>query len=70
MTSPSCWLFPANAAQQLDIADLRVLNPWSILGRYPDNVSEATEEEAQQCVTSAQRVLEAAASTIGTSDQD
>lgn len=58
-------LLPADAAQQLDIADLQILNPWSILGRYPDDVSEATEEEARQCVTSAQRVLEAAATTIG-----
>lgn len=37
-------LLPADAARRLDTADLQTLNPWSILGRYPDDVSEATEE--------------------------
>lgn len=60
-------LLPVEAAQQLDIADLQVLNPWSILGRYPDDVSEATDQEAEDCVAAAQRVLEVAATAIGES---
>jgi HEPN domain-containing protein len=52
-------LLPADAARRLDTADLQTLNPWSILGRYPDDVSEATEEEALACVAAAHRVLEA-----------
>lgn len=52
-------LLPADAARRLDTADLQTLNPWSILGRYPDDVSEATEEESFACVAAAQRVLEA-----------
>lgn len=54
-------LLPADAARRLDTADLQTLNPWSILGRYPDDVSEAAEEEALACVAAAQRVLEAVA---------
>jgi HEPN domain-containing protein len=52
-------LLPDDAARRLDIADLQTLNPWSILGRYPDDVSEATDEEALACVTAAHRVLDA-----------
>lgn len=52
-------LLPADAARRLDTADLQTLNPWSILGRYPDDVSEATDEEALAWVAAAQRVLEA-----------
>lgn len=47
-------LLPADAARQLDTADLQTLNPWSILGRHPDDVSEATDEEALACVAVAQ----------------
>ena len=57
-------MLPAAAAGQLDTLDLQVLNPWSILGRYPDDVSEATKEQAAACVKAAQRVLEAAATVI------
>lgn len=52
-------LLPADAAGRLDTADLQNLNPWSILGRYPDDVSDATDEQALACVAAAQRVLEA-----------
>lgn len=54
-------LLPADAASRLDVADLQTLNPWSILGRYPDDVSEATATEASACVAAAQRVLDAVA---------
>lgn len=54
-------LLPADAARQLDTADLQTLNPRSVLGRYPDDVSEATDEEAFACVAAAQRVLDAVA---------
>jgi HEPN domain-containing protein len=54
-------LLPADAARRLDTADLQTLNPWSVLGRYPDDVSEATDEEALACVAAAQRVLAAVA---------
>jgi HEPN domain-containing protein len=54
-------LLPADAASRLDVADLQTLNPWSILGRYPDDVSEATANEASACVAAAQRVLDAVA---------
>jgi HEPN domain-containing protein len=52
-------LLPADAAGRLDTADLQTLNPWSILGRYPDDVSDATDEQALASVAAAQRVLEA-----------
>ena len=54
-------LLPADATHRLDTADLQTLNPWSVLGRYPDDVSEATDEEALACVAAAQRVLDAVA---------
>jgi HEPN domain-containing protein len=54
-------LLPADAARRLDTADLQTLNPWSVLGRYPDDVSEATDEEALACVAAAQRILDAVA---------
>lgn len=54
-------LLPADAARRLEIGDLQTLNPWSILGRYPDDVIEATAKEASACVAAAQRVLDAVA---------
>lgn len=56
-------LLPADAARQLAVSDLQTLNPWSILGRYPDDVSEATRQEALACVAAAQRILEVSASS-------
>lgn len=52
---------PPDAARRLEVADLQTLNPWSVLGRYPDDISEATDEEALACVAAAQRVLDAVA---------
>jgi HEPN domain-containing protein len=58
-------LLPTDSAEQLAVADLRLLNPWSILGRYPDDVSDATQTEAGACVQAAQRVLDTVADVVG-----
>lgn len=62
-------LMPAEAAGEIDVGDLQLLNPWAILGRYPDDVSEATTQQAQACVAAAGHVLEAAAAATGTDSQ-
>lgn len=55
---------PAEANREIEIDDLQMLNPWAILGRYPDDVTDATAQEAQACVAAARRVLDAATGAV------
>ena len=50
-------LLPAEAARQIDVDDLILLNPWTILGRYPDDVSEATVQEGEASAAAAGRAF-------------
>ncbi|CAN5464559.1 HEPN domain-containing protein [soil metagenome] len=63
-------LMPTDAAGEIDVADLQMLNPWTILGRYPDDVATATTEQAEACVEAAGRVLDAASAAIGNKASD
>ena len=56
---------PASSQSEFADADLRELNPWSIDGRYPGDIDEATRDEARQCVAAAGRVVAAATAVIG-----
>lgn len=58
-------LLPAEAARQIDVDDLILLNPWTILGRYPDDVNEATVGEGETSVAAAGRVLNAVSRPVG-----
>lgn len=58
-------LLPAEAARQIDVDDLILLNPWTILGRYPDDVSEATVQEGEASAAAAGRVLDAVSTAVG-----
>jgi HEPN domain-containing protein len=53
-------LMPSEAADEIDVGDLKLLNPWIILGRYPDDVGDATLQQAEACVAAAGRVVHAA----------
>lgn len=57
-------LLPAEAARQIDVDDLILLNPWTILGRYPDDVSEATAQEGEASAAAAGRILDAVSSAV------
>ena len=50
---------------QIDVDDLILLNPWTILGRYPDDVSEATVQEGEASAAAAGRVLDAVSTAVG-----
>jgi len=63
-------LMPADAAGEIDVADLQMLNPWTILGRYPDDVVSATIEQAEACVEATGRVLDAARAATGNRASD
>ena len=45
-------------------ADLRMLNPWSIDGRYPADVDDATVAEARECIAAAERILDTATASL------
>lgn len=57
----------APADDGLDVADvdLRLLNPWTIEGRYPADLPDATTAQAETCVQAAERVIRAVYSAIG-----
>ena len=56
---------PAPTQTAFADADLPTLNLWSIDGRYPADVDEATRAEAHECVAAAKRILAAAAGVVG-----
>jgi len=53
--------------EQLDIAEaeLKRLNPWTIEGRYPGDIPDATRAQADGCIQAAERVVHAVHSAIG-----
>lgn len=51
------WL--SEAGEDLLTADLKALNPWSIRGRYPANLPDATPLQARTSLDAASRVVEA-----------
>lgn len=50
-------LLPAKAQSKLENDDLRVLTPWAIVGRYPDEAPDADDRTAEIVLASAARVL-------------
>ncbi len=46
-------------------ADLQWLNPWTIEGRYPGDIPDATKAQAERCVDAAERVVGAVRSAVG-----
>jgi hypothetical protein len=55
---------PAEAAGHIDMGDLKLLDPWTILERYPEDVGDATTQQAEACVAAAGRVVPAAEAAI------
>ena len=53
-------LVPASLRQQIADVDLEGLYRWAIEGRYPDELDEATAADAEEAITAATAVLEAA----------
>jgi HEPN domain-containing protein len=45
-----------SVARAVDDADLDLLNPWAIEGRYPAGAPDATPRDAAACVAAADRV--------------
>ena len=50
-------LTPAELAQSLDELDVAVLQPWSVDGRYPGDLPDATTEQTSIVVAAAAAVL-------------
>jgi HEPN domain-containing protein len=57
-------LVQTHAELRIADADLRRLNPWSIEGRYPGDIPDATRTQAEMCIQSAERVAGAVHSSI------
>ncbi len=57
-------LMPVEVASRFDPSDLDTLNPWTIEGRYPDDLDAAAAAEARICIEAAERVIRAANGVI------
>lgn len=57
-------LAPRDSELDVADADLRLLNPWTIEGRYPADLPDATRAQAESCIEAAERVIGAVHSTI------
>lgn len=55
---------PSAVAQGFDPNDLDTLNPWTIEGRYPDDLDAAAAIEARICIEAAEHVIRAANAVI------
>ncbi len=53
-----------DVASRFQSDDLASLNPWTIEGRYPDDLDAAAEADAGACIEAAERVIQAARSVI------
>lgn len=60
-------LLPESLAREIDEADLELLEPWVIDGRYPGNVPDLASGHALRCVEAAQRTVDAVAARVGRS---
>lgn len=58
-------LLPPGRADAVDVADLELLNPWVIDGRYPGDVPEATSADAAACIAAAARVVDVIQRLLG-----
>lgn len=50
-------LAPASLAAELSGVDVLVLQPWAVDGRYPGDVTDATELEARDVIAVAEAIL-------------
>lgn len=53
-------LLPSDDGDQFDLADLELLNPWAIDGRYPADIGDALAGEIASAVEAAGRIVEIA----------
>jgi hypothetical protein len=51
-------LLPPSAASAFDAGTLTRLPPWSVAGRYPEDISSPSAETARHAVEAAQTVLD------------
>jgi HEPN domain-containing protein len=57
-------LIPTDAEIGIADADLQRLNPWTIEGRYPGEIPDATDAQAENCVQAAERVVDGVRAAI------
>lgn len=55
----------AGRMADVDVAGMEDLNPWSIDGRYADDLVDATKREARRLADVARAVVDAATATVG-----
>ena len=55
----------AGRLTDIDVAAIEDLNPWSIDGRYADDLVDATKAEARRLADVARAVVDAATATVG-----
>lgn len=55
---------PLAVSSGFDPNDLDALNPWTIEGRYPDDLDAAAATEARICIEAAERIIRAANAVI------
>lgn len=53
-------LLPTEDGGESDLADLELLNPWTIDGRYPADIGDAAAGEIASAVEAARRILDVA----------
>lgn len=58
-------LLPTGAKVDVAVADLQRLNPWTIEGRYPGDIPDATDAQAESCIQAADRVVGAVHAAVG-----
>jgi HEPN domain-containing protein len=58
-------LLPAVDQARFDPADLEMLNPWGIEGRYPADLPDVADALLDETLAAARRVLEAVSDEVG-----
>lgn len=61
-------LLPTDVVVEISDADLALLNPWAIEGRYPGDIADATSSQAIACVEAADRVLAIVLAIVASDD--
>lgn len=54
-------LLPADLVAEVVDADMEILDPWAVGGRYPGDIDEAAPSEAEECIAAAERIVAVAA---------
>lgn len=62
-------MLPERDSRRFDEAELRMPNPWTIEGRYPENVGEESSQTLASAVSAAESIV-AAANAIAAADDD